>query len=285
MKEDLRRIVYNAASPLLGLNLAKEYLQSRILGILQEAGAMMPLAFCGGTALRFIYGLQRFSEDLDFSLVRAGADFSLDRYIESVVHTLSREGYEIAPIQLKTDKIVQKVMLKFPGLPFELGLSSRANQNISIRLEIDTNPPAGAETEVTVVRKFQLLRLQHLDKPSLFAGKIHAVLAREHTKGRDLYDLAWYLADQEWPGPNMVMLRNALVQTGWTQLRADFLDLHNELANRFEAVNWAAARRDVQPFIENPVEIEILNKKDMTNLLKRLQEDKIYRERVTDGGN
>ncbi len=274
MKEDLRRIVDKAPSPLLGLNLAKEYLQSRILGILQETGAMMPLAFCGGTALRFLYGLQRFSEDLDFSLVRAGADFSLERYIERVKHTLSREGYEIAPAQLKTDRIVQRVMLKFPGLPFGLGLSSRANQNLSIRVEIDTNPPAGAGTEITVVRKFQLLRLQHFDKSSLFAGKIHAVLERNHTKGRDLYDLAWYLADTEWPGPNMVMLRNALVQTGWTQLRANSIDLRCELANRFEAVDWAAARRDVQPFIEKPVEIEILNKIDMTNLLKRLSQEK-----------
>ena len=81
----------------------------------------------------------------------------------------------------------------------ELGLSRRAEQNLSIRVEVDTNPPGGAGTDISIVRRFQLLRLQHHDKSSLFAGKIHAVLVREYTKGRDFYDLAWYLGSNDWP--------------------------------------------------------------------------------------
>lgn len=270
MKEELRRITSDAPSAIQGLNLAKEYLQSTILGILQEAGAMMPLAFCGGTALRFLYGLQRFSEDLHFSLVGNSGAFSLSVYTERVMHTLAREGYTIVPKWTSSERAVQGVMLKFPGLPFELGLPARATQNLSIRVEVDTNPPAGTETEITVVRKFQLLRLQHLDKPSLLAGKIHAVLIREYTKGRDFYDLAWYLGNRHWPRPNMVMLRNSLIQTGWSQERADSIDLPEELANRFETVDWSAARRDVLPFVEKPGEIEILNRDDMAALLRQL---------------
>ena len=278
MKEELRSIVSNAPSSIQGINLAKEYLQSRILGIMQEAGAMMPLAFCGGTALRFLYGLQRFSEDLDFSLVREDHDFTMTGYIDKVIHSLTREGYTVLPKWNSAERTVQGVMLKFPGLPLELGLAARSTQNLSIRVEIDTNPPAGAGTEITVVRKFQLLRLQHLDKPSLLAGKIHAVLAREYTKGRDLYDLAWYLGNSDWPPPNMTMLRNALLQTGWADKRTDPIDLYKELVNLFAAVDWSAARRDVKPFIEKSEEIEILNMEDMTALLKRLMQfsERIY---------
>ncbi len=271
MKEELRNIVSNAPSSIVGLNLATEYLQSRILGLMQETGAMIPLAFCGGTALRFLYGLHRFSEDLDFSLVKTDKEFSLAEYIHKVVHVLNREGYTIRTRWNPSIGAVQGVMLKFPGLPFELGLAARSAQYLSIRVETDTNPPAGVGTEITVVRKFQMLRLQHLDRSSLFAGKIHAILERKYTKGRDFYDLAWYLSNREWPDPNMVMLRNALVQTGWQRPRADSMDLHNELVMRFASVDWKAARRDVQPFIEKPEEIEILNMKDMTTLLKKLR--------------
>lgn len=270
MKEELRYIVSNAPSSISGLNLAKEYLQSRILGIMQENGAMIPLAFCGGTALRFLYGLQRFSEDLDFSLVKTDKDFTLAEYVHKVIQVLNREGYTINSRWNSSVGAVQVVMLKFPGLPFELGLSTRAAQNLSIRVETDTNPPAGARTEISVVRKFQMLRLQHLDRSSLFAGKIHAVLERNYVKGRDFYDLAWYLSNRGWPAPNMIMLRNALVQTGWSRSKADSMDLHKELINRFASVDWAAARRDVVPFIEKPEEIDILNMKDMTALLKKL---------------
>ncbi len=273
MKEELRHIVHNASSSIQGLNLAKEYLQSRILGIMQEAGAMMPLAFCGGTALRFLYGLQRFSEDLDFSLVTGDHDFVMKGYINKVIHSLTREGYTVIPKWSNSETTVQAVMLKFPGLPFELGLAGRSTQNLSIRVETDTNPPAGAGTEVSVVRKFQMLRLQHLDKSSLFAGKIHAVLQRSYTKGRDLYDLAWYFSSRGWPAPNMVMLRNALVQSGWPQSKVDSMNLYTELQNRFASVDWAAAARDVQPFIEKPEEIEILNMEDMTALLKKVVSD------------
>ncbi len=142
LKEIVSSIVSDVPSSIQGLNLAKEYLQSRILGIVQEAGAMMPPAFCGGTALRFLYGLQRFSENLDFSLVGKDHDFIMTGYIDKVIHSLTREGYTILPKWNSSGKTVQEVILKFPGLPFELGLAARSTQNLSIRVEADTNPPS-----------------------------------------------------------------------------------------------------------------------------------------------
>ncbi len=270
MKQDLHNIVSEAKSSMHGLNLTKEYLQSRVLGIMQETGAMMPLALCGETALRFFYGLNRFSEDLDFSLINKNADFNLTNSTNKLMQILGNEGYAIQSKPRKSATSVQAVMLKFPGLPFELGLSGRKEQKLAIRLEVDTNPPAGAGTEITIVRKFQLLRLQHLDKSSLLAGKIHAVLVRGHTKGRDFYDLAWYLSNREWPKVNMIMLGNAMRQSGWTEERLNSLDLHKELINRFTNIDWAFVKRDLQPFVENPSELDILNKNDMTALLNNL---------------
>ncbi|MCD4708649.1 MAG: nucleotidyl transferase AbiEii/AbiGii toxin family protein [Candidatus Sabulitectum sp.] len=137
-------------------------------------------------------------------------------------------------------------------------------------MEVDINPPAGAGIEITIIRKFQLLRLQHLDKSSLLAGKIHAVLMRGHTKGRDFYDLAWYLGNREWPEVNMTMLKNALKQSGWTQERINSMNLYKELENRFDNLDWEFVKRDLQPFIEKPAELNILNRNDMTVLLKNL---------------
>jgi len=270
MKQDLRNIVFEARSPMHGLNLAKEYLQSRILGIMQEMGAMIPLAFCGGTALRFLYGLNRFSEDLDFSLVNKDASFTLTDSTKKIMRILAGEGYTIQSKPRESGTSAQAVMLKFPELPFELGLSGRKTQKLVIRLEVGINPPAGAGTEISIIRKFQLLRLQHLDKSSLLAGKIHAALMRRHTKGRDLYDLAWYLGNREWPAVNMTMLRNALKQSGWTQERINSMNLYKELENRFDDLDWEFVRRDLQPFIEKPAELSILNRNDMTILLKNL---------------
>lgn len=270
MKEELKRYISNQSSRMKALRVAREYLQSRILVLLQDAGAMMPMVFCGGTALRFLYGLQRFTEDLDFTLLEADPDFSLPRYIDRVISALRREGYDLETRRVRTGLNVQKVMIKFIGLPRELGLPARADASLSISVEIDTRPPEGAVCEVSVVRRIHLVRIHHLDRPSLLSGKLHAVLTREYTKGRDLYDLLWYLGNPDWPAPNITYLGNALIQTGWSPSRVESLDLGNELLRRFESVDWSAVRRDVTPFLENSDEVSFLNREDMTALARRL---------------
>ena len=267
MKEELRRIVREAENDLSAWNRAREYLQARILGFLQETGAMIPLAFCGGTALRFLYSLPRFSEDLDFSLERKSSGFHLESSMERVVAGLSREGYDIE-LKSRSVSAVQGFMIRFPGLSFELGLSPHAKQILSIKVELDTNPPEGADLEVSMVRRFILLRLQHHDRSSLLVGKLHAVFVRNHAKGRDYYDLMWYMTDPEWPLPNMKLLRNALIQTGWTRERVLSMDVALELKDKFRTVNWKEIRRDVTPFLERPSEAEFLSEDNMLDLLE-----------------
>ncbi len=268
MKEEILRIIGETRNDLAAWNKTREYLQARILGIMQETGVMIPLAFCGGTALRFLYSLPRFSEDLDFSLERKSTDYDLESSVKRVVTKLSREGYDIE-FRQRIVRTVQSVMIKFRGLPFELGLSPREKQVLAIKIEVDTNPPDGATLDVSMVRKFIALRLQHHSRASLLAGKLHAVLVRNHTKGRDYYDLMWYMTDMDWPLPNMELLGNALIQTGWSRDRALSMDLSRELEKKFRTVNWKDIRKDVIPLLERPFEAEFLNKDNMLQLMNK----------------
>ena len=109
---------------------------------------------------------------------------------------------------------MHSAFVRFPGLLHEMGLSGHREEALSVKLEVDTRPPQGAGLETTVVRRHLLLRLQHHDRASLLAGKLHAILQRPWPKGRDFYDLVWYLSDPAWPAPNLVLLNNALAADG-----------------------------------------------------------------------
>ena len=267
MKEQFRDVVRGAGSPGLAGSLAREYLQARILLALQDAGAMIPLAFQGGTALRFLFGLPRFSEDLRFSLERTdrGA-FDLDRLGERVAAQLKREGYDVV-MRRRKDRVVQSLMVGFPRLPYEVGLSPHPSQRLSIRIEVDTTPPAGATLETTIVRRHTLLHVQHHDRSSLLAGKLHAVLRRRWTKGRDLFDLFWYLSDPAWPGPNLVLLNNALGQTDSKLLVLTEASWRPAVRERVESLDWKAAEHDVAPFLETGSAAELFGRDALLTLL------------------
>ena len=214
MKDHLGQLVAGH-EPMRGRNIAREYLQARILGALQRAGAMMSLAFHGGTSLRFLFGLPRYCEDLDFALEGEPSRYDLRRNLRVVRAELSAEGYRVE-LHMREHRTVHSVLVRFLGTLDELGLSPHPGQVLAVKIEIDTNPPAGAATDTTLVRRHETLRPVHHDRASLLAGRVHAVLQRPYTKGRDLYDLVWCLSDPEWPPPNLALLNAALRQTGWT---------------------------------------------------------------------
>ena len=250
MKEQLLDLVRGADGVTVALNRAREYLQARILLALQDAGAMIPLAFQGGTALRFLYGLPRFSEDLDFTLERPERmDLDFLAVGNRFVKDLGRDGYE-AGVTHQTGTAVHRLMVGFPGLLYELGLSPHVDQTLKVRIEVDTNPPPGAGLKTTVVRRHLFLNLQHHDRPSLLAGKLHAVLQRPWAKGRDLFDLFWYLSDRDWPAPNLLLLNNALAQSGWDGPTPSEDSWRSIVANRVRSLDWKAAEQDVSPFLE-----------------------------------
>ena len=214
MKEHLITQLKSIADPIQARHHAREYLQAQILLNIQRAGGMGPLAFHGGTALRFLYDLPRFSEDLDFALEGGSDNYHWRSYVKRIQSNLEQQGY---PIRTKiTDrKTVHKTLIRFPGILFDANVSPHQDETLTIKLEVDTNPPAGAGLTTTLVRKHVLLNLQHHDPASLLAGKLLAILLRPYTKGRDIYDLFWYLTMPDWPAPNLMMLNNGLADGGW----------------------------------------------------------------------
>lgn len=266
MKDHLRDLVdRHGGDTNQKLCIAREYLQARILQSLQEDGVFTRWAFQGGTALRFLYAMPRFSEDLDFAVVQSGVEAGMDSAVRRVESSLAAEGYTLS-IKPKTDKTVATTFIRFAGLPYELELSPHADQVLSVRVEVDTNPPDGATLATTMVRRHILLHLQHYDRSSLLAGKLHAVLSRPWCKGRDLFDLAWYLADREWPEPNIPFLGAALKQTGWTGPAISSSNWRFVTAEKLEEVDWSQAREDVRPFLERPQDVEMLAPDELKRL-------------------
>ncbi len=177
MKAYLADLIRTGHGPLEQRNLMREVLQAKILASLQRSGAMIPLAFHGGTALRFIYSSTRYSEDLDFALERRDRRYDFRAYLHNLKADLSREGYTVER-KVNYRKVVHSAFIRFPGLLFELGLSPHRTEAFSVKIEVDTRAPSGAILETTVVRRHETLNLQHHDRASLLAGKLHAILER-----------------------------------------------------------------------------------------------------------
>ncbi len=268
MKDYLLQQVRGAPTPAHARNTLREYLQARMLGSLQRAGAMVPLAFHGGTALRFLYAMPRYSEDLDFTLERRDRSYDLQSYVKAIKAEMTMEGYAVT-LKVSDRKTVQGAFVRFPTLLHELGLSPHRDEAITVKIEVDTNPPAGAGLATTVVRRHITLRLHHHDRASLLAGKIHSVLCRAYTKGRDIYDLFWYLASPDWPEPNLVQLTNAMLQTGWQGGPVTADNWRALLLDKLDSLVWKKVVDDVGPFLEPPADSAILTLDNLASLLKR----------------
>jgi len=267
MKDHLRQLASSAGNDLARTCLVREYLQARILESLQDTGAFLRWVFVGGTALRFLFSIPRFSEDLDFSLITPGKDIGFKSAAAEIKRVFEREGYSI-DVKVSEKRTVSSAWVRFPGLPCEVGISSHPAQVLSIKVELDTNPPAGAHIENSIVRRHVTLNLCHYDKASLLAGKIHAALSRSWTKGRDLYDLVWYLAERTWPAPNLDLLNAALEQTGWDGPSLTETNWRKQLENRIESLDWEKARADVKPFLERERDLDLVKKDVLIGLLE-----------------
>jgi hypothetical protein len=271
MKDHLQRLIDGAPREGLKERLAREYLQARILQGFQEDGVFTRWAFVGGTALRFLYSLPRFSEELDFSALKPARvqDTGFRAALMRARSVFEAEGYEVVVKAKKHAGAVESAFVRYPGLPYEVGLSPHPSHVLSIKVEVDTNPPAGAVTETTLVRRHVALNLHHHDKASLLAGKMHAVLSRGWAKGRDIYDLIWYLADRDWPPPNLALLNAALLQTAWGgQFPITEKSWPSILRDHFLSLDWDQVRADVAPFLEREGDVDILSPATVDGLLR-----------------
>ncbi|MEW5984242.1 MAG: nucleotidyl transferase AbiEii/AbiGii toxin family protein [Acidobacteriota bacterium] len=266
MKDHALALARDAPDPGQARNRLREYIQTLVLRSLHESEAFRSLVFVGGTALRFLYGLPRFSEDLDFCQVTGtGADGQA--WLAKTKRDLQLAGF--APeVTWNTSRTVHVGWVHIGGLLQEAGLAGRAAQKLAIKLEIDTRPPAGWRSERHVVTRHVTFLLHHHDRPSLFGGKLCAALTRPYAKGRDWYDVLWYLSQRPPVEPNLPLLQSALDQTrGAGRGHLDAQQWRTLVCEALVAVNMDAMRDDVLPFLERPQDAAYLTRETLLALL------------------
>ena len=238
-------------------NVAREFLQELILQIMDRQGYFSNLAFVGGTALRILYDLPRFSEDLDFSLAKKNG-FQFENLLSTIKRELGLNGFDVEASADKKKRNVLGEFIRFKGLLFDLNLSKHKTEKMFIKLEIDANPPAGYQTEVLMVNKNFLFKVQIYDLPSLFASKLHAFLFRKYAKGRDYYDLLWFLAKKT--PVNYALLSTAAEQTEGKKYHFDVTVLKRQLIEKIAQTDFHKVSSDAAIFMSNKAEREYFKK-------------------------
>jgi predicted nucleotidyltransferase component of viral defense system len=266
MKDYCLELVSQQSGANAKLNVMREYLQACILRVMHDAGVFRSTVFLGGMALRFLYGLPRFSEDLDFSLASHAGKYQFVDLVKKIKEEMLQAGYD-ASATCQDEKIVHNAFIKFAGLKYEAGISPFKSEKLSIKLEIDTHPPAGASLKTGMVNKYFPLAFLSYDLESLFAGKLHALLCRPYTKGRDFFDLGWYLSKWKDLAPNITLLTNALKQSKWPgelPAKDNWRDLLYKTVNK---TDWKSVRKDVENFLENQADLAVFTKENVLDLL------------------
>ncbi len=245
---------YQASNAIEEEQAIKEIIQELALFALWRAGFFEVAAFQGGTSLRILHGLPRFSEDLDFILKEPDLEFNWSHYLEKLLGNLEEFGLKSeVKDKSRMDQAVRKAVLKDNSVSNQLNLSfyrGRGGQKQTIKLEIDVNPPSGSGFEYTY-KDFPVdYEVCHQDLSSNFALKIHALLCRPYIKGRDWYDFNWYV--KKGIKPNLPLLQAALIQDGpWKGegLKIDEEWVRKELLKKISLINWNEPTSDVERFL------------------------------------
>lgn len=264
-------------------NSLKEIMQEIALLGLWRGKFFEKAAFYGGTALRILYGLNRFSEDLDFSLLKEDAGFKLKSYHSFVQQELESYGFKVSLETLEKEKEtgIESAFIK-AGTKSELihvsappHLISRAHRDsvLKIKLEVDVKPPPAFETESKLILLPTQFYVNTFTPPSLFAGKVHALLYRtwkSRVKGRDWFDFVWYVS-RNIP-LHLAHLEQRIAQSEHTSAPAPLSEseVRRLLKSKIETVDFQAAKKDVAPFIKNPRELDIWSKEFFLDVTDRM---------------
>ena len=286
MHEAIRQMLkeYDCDSAENTVHALREIFQEIILLGLWRSKFFEHAAFYGGTALRILYGLNRYSEDLDFSLFSPDTDFSLHRYMAAVEKELLAFGFTVTAEvrEKKADSPIQSAFLKTDTTRALLVISAKEaitdsihpGRLLKIKLEIDTDPPPGFHVEAKYLLQPIPFAVRTYTLPDLFAGKIHALLCRKwktRVKGRDWYDLVWYLAHN--PHVHLSHLEQRMRQSGHWQSEGQLTEknLHKLLEQAVDHLDINQAKKDILPFVKDSRSIEIWTKEFFTSILSRIQ--------------
>ncbi len=286
MNEAIRQMLqpYNCLTRADYTNALREILQELALLGLWRTKFFEHAAFYGGTALRILYGLDRFSEDLDFSLLKPNPSFSLKPYGDGLRRELTSFGFEvdfevrekrarrqIESAFLKTNTLQQLIVIE--AHTTALG-AQHAHEQLKIKLEVDTDPPPGFATESKPLLVPIPFTVNSYSLPDLFAGKMHAILCRkwkQRVKGRDWYDLVWYLARH--PTLRLSHLEQRMRQSGdWHEGRPFTReDLMQALIRRIETLPVNQARDEAARFVRDSDALAIWSQDFFLQIVERIQ--------------
>ncbi len=274
---------YNPKNTEEVLSALREIMQEITLAGLSRTDFFEKAAFYGGTALRIFYGLDRFSEDLDFSLLESNPEFSLEPYFNAIVTEFNAIGMQVSirEKEKKEKTNIDSAFLKSETEWKELVLEDiikqagikATNRTMKIKIEVDRHPPLGFTTENKLITQPFSFYVKCFSKPSLFAGKMHAILFRKwknRVKGRDWYDLEWYIKK----GIPLDLQHFALraKDTGdWTKDDLTQEDVLEMLRKKFKTVSFDNIKEDVSPFIKDDKVLEIWGEHYFNDLLEKLK--------------
>jgi predicted nucleotidyltransferase component of viral defense system len=260
----------------------REIMQQIALAGLYRMGFFEKAAFYGGTALRIFYQLDRFSEDLDFSLLQPDSNFSFESYLPGLIKEFESLGLQVS-VREKTKSNVSSIesaFLKSETIWRELVLENIIPQSginqpvaIKIKLEVDKNPPLNFQAEEKLLLQPFSFYVKCLILPDLFAGKMHTLLFRKcgtNVKGRDWYDLEWYIKKGVKLNLNHFLAR-AIDSGDWTKEKISEQELMTLVYEKINTVNMTRVKADISRFIANPDVLDLWSVKyftDLTALLK-----------------
>ncbi len=266
-------------------NALKEIIQEIALLGLWRAKLFEHAAFYGGSALRILYGLDRFSEDLDFSLLESQPGFRLQPYLGAVKAELESLGFavKVEAREKGVERAIDSAFIKAGtrehllriGVPDAISRRTPVSSLLKVKLEVDTDPPGGFETEAMVLLQPIPFAVNTFQLPDLFAGKLHAILQRDWkhrcVKGRDYYDFVWYIGRRT--RVRLAHLEARLRQTGgWEGDQVlGLAELKALLSARFATVDFEAAKRDVLPFLRDADAVKLWSREFFEGLLSRLE--------------
>lgn len=241
-------------------------------------------AFYGEAAMRVLYGLDRFSEELDFSLIKPIRGFDIAKYLAALQKELEAFGFDVRVAQRKKalKSAVQSAFLKANTLNQLLVIETAEEilrevprgQVLKIKLEVDTDPPSGFSTETKYLLQPIPFAVRVFALPDLFAGKMHVILCRKwktRVKGRDWYDLVWYAANH--PQLHLSHLEQRMRQSGhWKNTKAlSVASFKTLMLNAIEHLSVDQARREVEPFVRNPESLKIWSRDFFKDVASRIQ--------------
>lgn len=274
---------YNPKNSLEVKNAIREITQSIVLIGLSRSNFFSKASFYGGTALRIFYGLNRYSEDLDFTLNVTDDTFSLTPYIESIINVAKSYGIDLN-IEVKNKKIKTPIESAFAKLnTYQTFITFNIDENlvsklhkdelIKVKFEVDCNPPLGFKVESKWITEPELASVSVLNIESLFSGKLHAILCRNYkntVKGRDFYDFIFYINKKV--KPNLDYLKNKLIESNKIDKDEEFnIDtLKKMLIERFEQVDFKQVRDDAQKFVMKNENLSFYCKELFIDLVNRM---------------